>query len=319
MRNRVLVRLATFVVGLLAATLAIFWVTNALPGDLAQVILGINASPDELARVRAELGLDQPWIVRYWEWVSGLLSGDFGTSYRTGISVSEQIGTKFAVTGWLTLFGMLLAILIAIPVGSFAAVRRRHLDGFGISALSQVGLSVPAFWLGILLSLYFAVYLRWLPATGYIPLSADPLEWARHLVLPVLALAIVQGSLLSRYVRSTVIDVLNEDYFRTARSIGWSTPRALLRHGTRNVALSVITVLGLQLATVLVGAIIIEQVFALPGLGSQLLSAVSQRDLVLVQGIVFVLVAAVLALNLVIDLVYLAIDPRLRHESGERR
>lgn len=318
MRSRVLVRLATFVASLLVATLVIFWVTNSLPGDIAQILLGTNAAPGEAERLRAELGLDRPWIVRYLDWVGGLIRGDLGNSLRDNGPVAAEIADKFAVTGWLAGFGMAWAIVLAVPLGTFAAIKRRRWTGFTASAISQVGLSIPAFWLGILLVLLFAVHWRLLPANGYVPFGTSVTEWAAHLVLPVASLALVQASVLSRYVRSAVIDVLNEDYFRTARSIGWSQTRALVRHGSRNIALSVITVLGLQLATLLVGAIVIEQVFALPGLGSLLLTAVSQRDLTMVQGIVFILVFGVLVLNLVIDLTYVAIDPRLRRGQGER-
>lgn len=312
MRRRIWTRLATFAASLLAATALIFWVTNALPGNVAAAILGVNASPGEVEKLSHELGLDRPWLVRYSEWVWGLMRGDFGTSIASGDLAGPQIGERLSVTGWLVGFGMIGAMILAVPLGAFAAIKRRRASGFAASALSQVGLSVPAFWLGLLLVLLFAVRLRWLPANGYVPLSEDPGAWARHLVLPVASLALVQAAVLSRYVRSAVIEVLNEDYYRTARSIGWSQIGALVRHGSRNIALSVITVLALQLATLLVGAIIIEQVFALPGLGTLLLSAVGLRDLVVVQGIVFVLVFAVLTLNLVTDLAYLAIDPRLR-------
>lgn len=316
MRNRVLTRLVAFAASLVIATLAIFWVTSALPGDIAQILLGTNATPGEAAALRAQLGLDRPWIVQYLDWVAGLVTGDLGTSMRDGSPVGAEIAGKFAVTGWLVGFGMFWAMVIAVPLGAFAAVKRRRWSGFAASAVSQIGLSVPAFWLGILLVLLFAVRLRWLPANGYVPLRTDATQWAAHLVLPVLALAVVQASVLSRYVRSAVIEVLGEDWFRTARAVGWSQGGALLRHGTRNVGLSVITVLGLQLSTLLVGAIIIEQVFALPGLGSLLLNAVSLRDLSLVRGIVFVLVSSVLVLNLAIDLAYLLIDPRLRRDQA---
>ncbi|MDO4718199.1 MAG: ABC transporter permease [Propionibacteriaceae bacterium] len=312
MRRRIWTRLATFAASLLAATALIFWVTNALPGNVAAAILGVNASPGEVEKLSHELGLDRPWLVRYSEWVWGLMRGDFGTSIASGDLAGPEIGERLSVTGWLVGFGMIGAMILAVPLGAFAAIKRRRASGFAASALSQVGLSVPAFWLGLLLVLLFAVRLRWLPANGYVPLSEDPGAWARHLVLPVASLALVQAAVLSRYVRSAVIEVLNEDYYRTARSIGWSQIGALVRHGSRNIALSVITVLALQLATLLVGAIIIEQVFALPGLGTLLLSAVGLRDLVVVQGIVFVLVFAVLTLNLITDLAYLAIDPRLR-------
>lgn len=310
-------RLATFVVSLLVASLAIFWVTNSLPGDVAQVLLGANATEGEAAALRERLGLDRNWWVRYGEWMSGLVRGDFGESWINGAPVGAQIADKLAVTGSLVVGGMLLAILIAVPVGSFAAVRRRHWSGFVASAASQIGLSIPAFWAGILLALLFAVRLRWLPAGGYVPFSQSPALWAEHLVLPVVSIGVVQAAVLSRFVRSSVIEVLEEDYFRTARAVGWTRLAALLRHGVRNAALSVITVLGLQLATLLVGAIVIEQVFALNGLGSLLLIAVGQRDLVIVQGIVLVLVFCVLAINFVVDVSYRLIDPRLRNRGAD--
>ncbi len=316
MHNRVLVRLATYVASLGVASFVIFWATNALPGDIAQILLGTNASPGEVEKLKHELGLDRHWLLRYFDWLVNIIQGNFGNSLRDGSKIWPQIADKFAVTGWLISFGMILALAIAIPLGTFAAVNRRRWTGFTASAISQIGLSIPAFWLGMLLVIPLAVNSRLLPANGYIPFTVDVKEWAMHLILPVTALALVQASVLSRYVRSAVIEVLNEDYFRTARSVGWSRLGALIRHGTRNIALSLVTVLGLQLAALLVGTIIIEQVFALPGLGSLLLSAVSLRDLTLVQGIVFVLVISVLTLNLIIDLGYLLIDPRLRSKAN---
>ena len=243
--------------------------------------------------------------------------GDFGTSYLNRLPVSGQIATRLGVTGWLVFFAMVLALVIAVPVGVLAAVRNRRLSGFVLSGLSQLGLAIPAFWAGIMGVFLFAVQLRWLPANGYVRLLEDPGQWAAHLVLPVVALAVVQASVLVRYVRSAVLEVLSEDYIRTARAAGWTRTRALLRHGLRNASLSVVTVVGLQLATLFVGAIVIEQVFALPGLGQLLLDAVARRDLVVVQGTVMVLVFAVLVINALVDLSYLALDPRLR--TGSRR
>jgi peptide/nickel transport system permease protein len=312
----VLRRLAVFLVSLLVASVLIFVVCAALPGDVAQVVLGQNATPESLAALRRTLGLDRPLLVRYLDWASSMLTGDFGTSYVNRLSVSSQIATRLGVTGWLVFFGMALALLIAIPMGLLAAVRSRRLSGFVASALSQLGLAVPAFWAGILLVFVFAVRLRWLPANGYSRLADGPGPWAAHLVLPVVSLAVVQSAVLVRYVRSAILDVLSEDYIRTARAAGWTRMRALFRHGLRNASLSIVTVVGLQLATLLVGAIVIEQVFALPGLGALLLDAVGQRDLVVVQGTVMVLVFAVLVINAVVDLCYLALDPRLRGRSG---
>lgn len=309
-------RLAIFVVSLALASVLIFSVGELLPGDMATVILGQGASLEAVERLRDQLGLDRPALVRYAEWAGGLLTGDFGTSLLTRRPVADQIVLRFPVTFWLVLLGMLVALALAIPVGLVAAVRRRHADGFAASALSQLGLAVPAFWAGILGIYLFAVQLRWLPANGYVPLSSDPLRWARHLVMPVLALAIVQAAVIARYIRSAIIEVLAEDYYRTARAIGWRRFPALVRHGLRNAGLSVVTVLGLQFSTLFVGAIVIESVFTLPGLGSMLLQAVSQRDMVVVQGTIMLLVFLVLMINALVDLSYVVLDPRLRSRES---
>lgn len=316
MLKRLLTRLGWFAGSLLLASLLIFAATNALPGDLANVLLGTNASAESVARMRTELGLDRPFMVRYLEWLGGVVTGDFGTSPVSRRSVWSLIAPRLEVSLWLVLFATIGSLLLALPVGTVAALRRRHLDGVALSAVSQVGLAVPAFWAGIWLVVVFAVQLRWLPAGGYVPWWESVGQWVLHLLLPVTALAIVQASVLSRYVRSAVIDVLHTDYFRTARAVGWGRIGALWRHGMRNISISLLTVVGLQIATLLVGAIIIEQVFALPGLGSRLLLAVSQRDLVVVQGIVLLLVWAVLAINFLVDVAYQFLDPRLRKEAS---
>ncbi|MCW3157502.1 ABC transporter permease [Micropruina sonneratiae] len=308
-------RLAIFAISLVGASMLIFAVCSALPGEVAEIILGEGASQAQIEALTAELGLDRPPVVRYLEWVGGMLHGDFGVSYFTGQSVSGLMAPRIAVTLWLVLFALLLSVAVALPVGMLAAMKRRSWQGFAATAVAQLGMAVPAFWAAIVLVLVFAVGLRWLPANGYIPLTTDPVSWAAHLVLPVTSLAIVQSAVLVRYVRSAFIEVLSEDYYRTARAVGWRPFPALLRHGLRNAALSLVTVVGLQLASVLVGAIVIEQVFALPGLGSQLLSAVSQRDLMIVQGVVMFLAASVLLINFLVDLSYAWIDPRLRTEA----
>lgn len=309
---RILVRLAAFIGSVLVASVLIFVVCAALPGDVAQVILGQNADPAAVEALRERYGLDRPLAIQYLDWMAGMATGDFGSSYLTGQPVSVRILPALGVTLSLVIGGMLLAIVVAIPMGMIAAIRRRHVSGAIASAISQVGLAIPAFWAGIMLVYFFSVTLHWLPSSGYVPLGQDPARWLRHLVLPVLSLALVQGSLLSRYVRSAIVEVLGEDWIRTARAIGWTQWGALVRHGLRNASLSVVTVLGLQLATLLVGAIVVESVFTLPGLGSLLLSAVGQRDLMIVQAVVMLLVFAVLVINALVDLSYLALDPRLR-------
>jgi len=308
-------RLGIFAVSLLGASALVFAVCSALPGEVAEIILGEGATPAQIEALTARLGLDRPPLVRYLEWVGGMLHGDFGTSFFTGQNVLQLMAPRIAVTLWLVGAALLLSIVIAVPVGMLAAMKRRSWIGFVTSGAAQLGMAIPAFWAAIALVLVFAVGLRWLPANGYVPLAPNPSSCAAHLVLPVVSLAIVQASVLVRYVRSAFIEVLSEDYYRTARAVGWRPFPALLRHGLRNAALSLVTVIGLQLAGVLVGAIVIESVFALPGLGSALLDAVSQRDLMIVQGVVMFLATAVLLINFLVDLSYAWIDPRLRTEA----
>ena len=307
-----LARLGIFALSLALASVVIFVITQALPGDVAAVILGHGATAEQLAAKRAELGTDRPFVVQYLDWVAGMATGDFGRSWFSGLPVATLIGPRAEVTISLVVGGLLLALLIALPLGAVAALKRRQWPGFLTSTAAQVGMAVPAFWAGILLVFVFGVTLGWLPPNGYVPIGRDPVAWARHLVLPVTALGVVQAAVLVRYVRSAFLEVLGEDHYRTARSIGWTRWRALARHGVRNAALSLVTVVGLQLAAVIVGAIVIERVFVLPGLGSLLLDMVSQQDLVVVRGIVMLLVLAVLAINALVDVSYVLIDPRLR-------
>jgi len=314
---RVVRKLAVFAASLLVASVLVFLATNALPGDVTSVILGTDATPEAVAQLQAELGLDRPLIVRYLAWLGGVVTGDFGTSVLSGDSVVALMAPRIAVTAWLVGLGIVGSLVIALPLGMVAALKRRRPAGFAVNAVAQFGMAIPVFWGGILMVLVFAVGLRWLPANGYVPLTQDPGRWLSHLVLPVVTLALVQAAVLIRYVRSAFVEVLSEDYYTTARAIGWTPLRALARHGIRNAAISLVTVTALQVASALVGAIVIEQVFVLPGLGSLLLTAVSQRDLVVVQGTVMFLVLAVLVINALVDLSYLVIDPRQRTSGGE--
>lgn len=305
-------RIAVLLISLIAATLIVFGFMAVLPGDPAVIALGVNATPEAVAELRARFGTDRPLIVQYLDWAGGLVIGDFGTSYVSETAIGPLIMDRFAVTCWLVLFGLIIAMIIAIPLGTAAAVRHRKVSGLILSGVSQAGIAVPAFVAGIGLLFVFAVSLRILPSGGFVVPAQDPVGFLRHLALPALSLGLVQGAVLSRYVRSAVLDVLREDYLRTARAKGMGLYRALWRHGSRNAAIPVITVLGLQLATLLIGAVVIERVFTIPGLGSLLLDGVANRDLLLVQGTVMVLVAAVLVINFVVDVGYLVLDPRLR-------
>lgn len=309
---RAVQRVGILVVSLFASSMLVFAFMTVLPGDPARVALGLNASDAAVAQLREQFGLDRPLVQQYGDWVRGLLTGDLGQSYVSKAAIAPQIADRLQVTLWLVVTSMVLAAVIAIPLGALSALRHRRPSGLLLSALSQVGVAVPAFLAGILLITLFAVRLRWLPANGWTPPVVDPVQFVKQLVLPALSLGLVQGAVLTRYVRSAILDVLGEDYLRTARSKGLMPGAALRRHGFRNAAIPVVTVLGLQLATLLIGAVVVERVFVIPGLGSLLLDAVGQRDLKIVQDVVMILVLAVLVVNVVVDLLYLAIDPRLR-------
>lgn len=305
-------RLGVLAVSVLVSSILVFAFMQVLPGDPARVALGINASEEAVAQLRTNFGLDRPLTTRYLEWMGGLGRGDPGVSYLSHLPIGPLIVDRLGVTAWLVGAGTLVACIVAVPLGVLAAVRHRRPSGIALAALSQVGVAVPAFLAGILLITVFAVRLRWLPAGGWSPPSSDPLAFARALVLPALSLGLVQGAVLTRYVRSSVLDVLREDYLRTARAKGLLPLPALMRHGLRNASIPVVTVLALQLTTLLVGAVVVERVFVIPGLGSLLLDAVGSRDLLVVQNVVMVLVLAVLAVNALVEVCYLLIDPRMR-------
>jgi peptide/nickel transport system permease protein len=309
---RVLQRTGVLLASLLASSVLVFAFMAVLPGDPARVALGVNASEEAVARLRQQFGLDRPLAEQYLSWVSGMARFDLGESYVSRAAIAPQISDRLQVTLWLVGTAMVVAVAIAVPLGTVMAVRHRSPSGLVLSALSQVGVAVPAFLAGILLITVFAVRLGWLPANGWTPPAQDPVAFLRQLVLPALSLGIVQGAVLTRYVRSAVLDVLREDYVRTARAKGLMPMAALRRHGLRNAGVPVVTVLALQLSTLLIGAVVVERVFVVPGLGTLLLDSVSNRDLIMVQDVVMVLVVAVLLVNFVVDLLYLAIDPRLR-------
>ncbi len=315
MAVQILRRVAVFLGTPLVASAVVFLLLSVLPGDPARVALGVQATEAQVAQERAAMGLDRPLVVRYLEWLGGLLTGDFGTSAVTRTAVGPELLDRLQVTLLLVGAGMTVALLVALPLGTLAAVRQRHPDGALLAGVSQVGVAVPGFLAGMLLVTVFSVKLRWFPAGGWVPPAEDPVEFLRRIVLPALALGSVQGAILTRYVRSAVLDVMREDFLRTARAKGLSPLRALARHGLRNAAVPVVTIAGVQLAALMIGAVVIERVFVVPGLGSFLLDKVGDRDMVAVQGVVVVLVVGVLLINLVVDLLYTVLDPRLRRAA----
>lgn len=310
---RQLVRIvARFVGTVFVSSILIFLALRVVPGDPAEIALGINATPELLAKKRAELGTDRPLIVQYWDWFSSLITGDFGVSMSSSQNISPIIADRFQVSLILVVTALILAVAIAVPLGMWAALRARHVDGILITAGSQVGIAIPSFLAAILLVTVFAVHLGWLPANGWIPPGWDFGSFLSRLILPVLSLAAVQAAIITRYVRNSVLDILHDDFLRTARAKGQTRWQALLSDGLRNAALPVITVTGVQLAGLVVGAVVIERVFSIPGLGAFLLDSVSNRDLPAVQAAVLVLVVFTLAINTLVDLSYAIIDPRVR-------
>src|SRR5438876_6837156 len=290
----------------------VFTVVNVLPGDVATVILGTSATPAALETLRHQLGVDQPGWLRYHQWVGGMLRSDFGTSLLSHSDVGPLIIQKLSVSGPLALASAVISVVVALPLGVLAGVRYRHLSGAVISAVSLLGIAVPAFWAGLLLATVFAIQLRLFPAGGFVEWSESPLGAIRSLVLPAFALGLVQAAVLTRYVRSAIIDVQREDFIRTARAKGLTRWQALRRHGFRYAAIPVVTILGIQLTGLLVGAILIEHVFVLPGLRRLLFQSVGNRDLIVVQDLVMLLTAVVLVVNFLIDLSYRLLDPRIR-------
>lgn len=300
-------------VSLALASMVVFALLRLLPGDVATTIGGDEATPDQLADLRTELGLDRPLVVQYTSWIGGVLRGDFGRSQLDGSTVSSELARKLEVTAPLAAGALVVALVVAVPLGTWAATRHGTVVGGALNAVSQLGIAIPSLWSALLLIVVFAMTLGWLPAQGF-PVDgwADPGTAARSLVLPWLALGLTEGAVLLRFVRSAVLGVLDADFLRTARAKGMTRAQALVRHGFRNAALPVVSVLGLQLAALLVGAVVVEQVFTLPGVGSMLITDIGNRDLIKVQGELLILVATVLVIGLVVDIAHRLIDPRLR-------
>lgn len=308
-------RLASLIVSLAVASLVIFSVVEVAPGDPARFMLGINAQPDTVAALRAELGLDVPKWQRYLDWVGGMATGDFGTSYTYRTPVAQMVADRLWVSLPLALYALMLSTLIAFPAGIFAAARRGRPADAAVMGVTQLGIAIPNFWFAMMLVLIFAIKLRLFGAGGFA--GWDKGAWAamKSLTLPAVALALPQAAILARVMRSALLDVLGEDYMRTARAKGLNRRQALWRHGVRNALIPVLTIIGLQFSFLLAGSIIIEQVFYLPGLGRLVFQAISSRDLIVVESVVMLLVFAVIVVNFLVDLAYAAVDPRLRSRT----
>jgi peptide/nickel transport system permease protein len=304
-------RLISLALSLLAASIVIFVVLEIVPGDPAQFMLGLNATPEAAERLRETLGLNGPPVERYFSWLFGLFRGDLGISYTYKVPVSGLVADRIWISLPLAIYALTLSTLIAFPVGILAAAKRNSATDVSIMGLTQLGVAVPNFWFAMLLVLFFAVTLRWFSAGGF-PGWQDPLMAIKALTLPAVALALPQASILARVMRSSLLDTLGEDYIRSARAKGLTQRQALWRHALRNALIPVLTIIGLQFSFLLAGAIIIENVFFLPGLGRLVFQGITSRDLIVVKSVVMLLVFAVVVVTFVVDVTYALVDPRLR-------
>ena len=311
----ILKRFAIGLVTLALASIVVFGVLEILPGDPARLMLGMNATPEALESLRRQMGVDLPLVTRYLSWAGGLLVGDFGRSFTYSSPVLDLILERVWVSLPLALMALALSTAIAIPVGIFAAARRGRTPDAVAMGAAQVGVAIPNFWFALLLVYVFAVWLRLVPAGGFPGWSGGVWPATKALILPAVALALPQAAILARVTRSALIDVLGEDYIRTARAKGMPKRHVLWRHALRNAMIPVLTILGLQFAFLIAGTIIIENVFYLPGIGRLVFQAITQRDLIVVEGVVMLLVALVILVNLLVDLSYAWVDPRLRSRA----
>lgn len=320
MSRFLVVRALTLTAGLLLASIIIFASLRLLPGDVAQMIGGTTASPDRIAALREQLGLDRPVIAQYLDWIGGVFTGDLGRSIVSGSQIVAELAQKAQVTVPLTLYSLLIALALALPLGVLTAYRRDALASRALAVIGAGAAAVPIVWAGLLGAIVLSSWLGWLPAQGFPRTGwADPLAAIRSLTLPALTIGLVVGAILFRFVRSATLNALGAEHVRTAMAQGRTRLGALVGHGLPGVGLSIVSLLGLQVAELLVGAVIVEQLFNLPGLGRMLVSDVGNRDLIKVQSTLFVLTAVILILGALIDVLHRLIDPRLRVETEDER
>ncbi len=308
----ILKRLGIGILTLIFASMIVFAVLEIVPGDPARLMLGMNGTEEAVQALREQMGLNQPLFVRYVSWFSAFVAGDFGRSYTYSVPVLELVSERVVVSLPLAIISLILSTAVAIPVGIFSAARRGRAGDTVAMGTAQLGVAIPNFWFALILVYVFAVWLRLVPAGGFPGWAGGIWPALKALILPAIALALPQAAILARVTRSALIEVLHEDFIRTARAKGLPAGRVLWTHALRNAFIPVLTILGLQFAFLLAGTIIIENVFYLPGLGRLVFQAITQRDLIVVESVVMLLVASVIIVNLLVDLSYAAVDPRLR-------
>jgi peptide/nickel transport system permease protein len=305
-------RILTVVPTLFGISVLVFGITYLIPGDPALIMAGTEASPEAVAGLRRRWGLDQPVYVRYAAWLGNIVQGNFGDSYFSRQTVLQLVGNALPVTLELTALSLLVAVVIAVPAGIVSAIRAGSWFDIAAAALGFVGLSIPGFWLGIMLIYVFAVYLQQLPAGGFTPLSAGLVPNLQSMILPAIALGTFASTQLMRYLRASLLDVLHADHIRTARAKGLGERLVIVRHALRNALIPFTTVLGVQMGYLLGGTVITESVFALPGMGRLVLTAILNRDYQVATGIILLIATAFVLINLVVDLLYPVLDPRVR-------
>lgn len=293
-------------------SVVVFLLIHLVPGDPARVMLGLQADDATVARIREELGLNRPLPVQYVDWVAHVLRGDLGRSYLTDEPVLSAVMGRLPATLTLALAAFVVSLLIAAPVGIISGTRPYTKADYGAMFFSQLGVAIPEFWLGIMLILVFSLYLRWLPPSGYTPIGQDPVGWLQHLILPAVTVGVVNGAVITRFLRSSMMEVMHQDFVRTARAKGVGERRVIMLHALKNALIPTVTVVGLQFAFMLGGVVVVEVIFAWPGVGRLALDAIARRDYPMVQGAVLAVALTFVVINLVVDIAYAALDPRIK-------
>ncbi len=306
-------RLLLALVVVLGVSFVVFLIIHLVPGDPARVILGVQANEGNVAALQERLGLNRPFLEQYGSWLWGVLNGDFGRSLITRQEVAPQLARRLPATLQLAGAALVIGMLIAFPAGIISALRPGSKTDVFTSVLSQVGVAVPDFWMGIMLILLFSLTLGWLPSRGYTPLSENFMDWLAHIILPAATLGVISGSIQTRFIRSAMLEVMNENYIRTARAKGLSERLVITRHALRNAMITIVTIIGLQITALLSAVVVVEVVFGWPGLGRLALNSVLDRDYPLLQGAVLVIAVLLTLVNLLVDLVYFFLDPRIEY------
>ena len=313
MANFLIRRFLSTLLVMLGISFVVFMIVHLVPGDPVRIMLGLQADQAKVEEIRQLMGFDRPLMVQYFEWLKNALQGDLGESYITGQKVSEAVSQRLPATLSLAFAALLIGVLIAVPAGVISALKSGTVWDYAAMVFSQVGVSIPDFWLGIMFILIFALYLGWLPPSGFTKPSEDFGDWLRHLILPATTIGLISASIMTRFIRSAVLEMISKNHVRTARAKGLPQHRVTSRHILLNASIPIVTIIGLQLASLLGGVIIVEIIFAWPGLGRLALDAVTRRDYPMVQGAVLMVALAFAIVNLIVDLLYAYLDPRVKY------